>query len=110
MTCITPDLVSVARASQPKRLQQMLAGDLDMILLRAMHKDPQRRYRSVQEFADDIQRYFDGMPVLACKDSLRYRGGKFVRRQKMSVLAAALVAVSIVGGLAAATWQAHVAR
>jgi serine/threonine protein kinase/tetratricopeptide (TPR) repeat protein len=110
VTCITPDGVSVARASQPKRLQQMLAGDLDMILLRAMHKDPQRRYRSVQEFADDIQRYFDGMPVLACKDSLRYRGGKFVRRHKMSVLAGALVAVSIVGGLAAATWQAHVAR
>ncbi len=87
-----------------------LKGDLDTIILKSLNKEPARRYLTVQEFSNDIKRYLDGMPVKAQPDSFRYRFGKFVKRNKTSVIAASLVFASLIGGISIATWQAVVAR
>src|SRR5213080_1857029 len=89
---------------------KFLRGDLDNILLMALRKEPQRRYQSVEQFADDIRRYLEARPVLARKDTLMYRAGKFIRRNKVTTVAAVLVFVSLVAGLIATAWQGHRAR
>jgi eukaryotic-like serine/threonine-protein kinase len=89
---------------------KLLASEVDNIVLKALNKEPLRRYLTVQEFSNDIKRYLDGMPVKAQPDSVRYRFGKFVKRNKTSVIAASLVFVSLIGGISIATWQAVVAR
>jgi tetratricopeptide (TPR) repeat protein len=87
-----------------------LRGDLDTIVLKAMHKDPARRYPSVERFAEDIARHLAGLPVLARPDTLAYRAAKFVRRRKGLVAAAAVVFVALAAGVAATVWQAERAR
>ncbi len=78
-----------ARSTTAKRLRRALGGDLDNIVLMAMRKEPERRYGSSQQMADDIQRYLDGKPVIAHRDTLSYRTAKFVRRHWFTVTAAA---------------------
>ncbi len=87
-----------------------IAGDLDNIVLKALRKEPARRYASVEQLSEDIARYLEGRPVLAHKATLRYRAGKFVRREKKIVTAALLVLLSLTGGLIAALWEAHLAQ
>ena len=87
-----------------------LRGDVDNIVLMALRKEPSRRHASVGQFSEDIRRYLEGLPVLAHKDTLAYRAGKFVSRNKIGVAASAVVALALVGGLAAALWQADAAR
>ena len=94
----------------PDKLRRRLEGDLDNIVAKAMHKEPARRYGSVAQLSEDIRRHCTGLPVNARRDTLSYRAGKFVRRNKTGVAAAAFVLLALVGGLMAATWQAHVAR
>ena len=91
----------------PTRLIQRLAGDLDNIVLMAMRREPERRYASVGQFSEDIRRHLNGLPVVARKDTFRYRTAKFVRRHRTSVAAAALLVLTLVGGIVATTWQAH---
>jgi serine/threonine-protein kinase len=74
-----------------------LAGDLDTIVLHAMHLDPRRRYASAEQLAADIQRYLDGLPVLARKDTAGYRFGKFIRRHKAATATAAAVLLLVLG-------------
>ena len=102
----TRDPLALARAigeAEPPRPSsgdpalRHLAGDLDNIVLKAMQKDPQRRYASVDQFSNDIGRYLDGLPVLARKDTLTYRASKFVARHKIGVTLAGLVLLLIVG-------------
>lgn len=81
------------------RIRKRLRGDLDMILLMAMRKEPQRRYSSVAQFATDVRHYLEGLPVVAQKDTVGYRLQKFVSRHKAGVLAAGLA----VGALIAST-------
>jgi eukaryotic-like serine/threonine-protein kinase len=109
-TTVTPESVSKARNSQPDKLRRQLEGDLDNIVLKAMRKDPRRRYASAEQLSDDIRRYLEGLPVIARKDTFRYRAGKFVRRHKAGVAAAALVLITLVGGIITTTWQALVAK
>ncbi|HWS88129.1 MAG TPA: protein kinase [Pyrinomonadaceae bacterium] len=85
-------------------------AELGNIVAMARHEEPSRRYASAGQLAEDIQRYLDGRPVRAQKDSFTYRAGKFVRRNRAAVTAAALVAAALVAGLALALWQAGVAR
>ena len=80
--------------------RDVLRGDLDRIVLLAMQKDPARRYSSVEAFAADVQRYLDGFPVSARGDSYGYRGGKFIRRNRTFVGAAALLVVILTGSIA----------
>jgi eukaryotic-like serine/threonine-protein kinase len=88
----------------------LAGGELGNIVAMARHEDPARRYASAGQLAEDIQRYLDGRPVRAQPDSLAYRAGKFVRRNRAAVTAAAVVVVALVAGLALALWQAGVAR
>ena len=79
----------------------------------AMRKEPDRRYSSVDRLAEDLRRFLEGRPVLARQDSLRYRAGKFLRRRRVELAAAALVFASLLGGmlLAVSEWrQAETAR
>jgi tetratricopeptide (TPR) repeat protein len=78
-------------------LARTLAGDLDNIVLKAMHRDPQRRYASAAALAQDIQNYLDSRPVQARPDTWTYRIGKFVRRNRLGVSSAAGVVVLIAG-------------
>ncbi|HEV8146926.1 MAG TPA: protein kinase [Bryobacteraceae bacterium] len=101
---------SVAAARADRDLSRRLEGDLDNIILRAMQKRPERRYASVEHFADDLKRYLEHRPVLARPDSVLYRAGKFVRRNRVAVAAAAVVAVSLLAGATVAVRQANIAR
>jgi serine/threonine-protein kinase len=84
------------RGTSPARLRRELAGDLDNIVLMAMRKEPERRYSSVEQFAADVQRHLDGMPVLARADAWSYRAGKFLARHSLAVgLAVAFLALLI---------------
>ena len=102
--------VSRTMTGNPKselRNPKLLRGDLDNIVMMAMRKEPTRRYTSAAQLSDDIRRYFDGLPVIARKDTLWYRTGKFVRRHKVGVAAAALIASSLIVGIIATFWQAR---
>lgn len=90
-----------------RHANRQFKGDLDNIVLMAMRKEPQRRYASVTQFAEDVRGYLEGRPVLAHKDTFAYRGAKFVRRHKASAAAVVLVALALVGGIVATAWQAR---
>lgn len=87
-----------------------LRGDLDNIVLMAMRKEPERRYSTAAQLADDIRRYLEGLPIIARQDTVAYRTSKFVQRNRLAVAAAALVLLAIIGGLAVALSQARMAR
>ena len=89
---------------------KLLRGDLDNIVLMALRKEPERRYRSVEQFSEDIRRHLESLPVLARKDTFAYRAAKFVRRNKVATAAAALVLLTLLGGIIATTREAHRAR
>lgn len=84
----------------------LLRGDLDNIIIKAMRCDPERRYQSVHEFSEDISRYLDGLPVRAAADTVTYRFGKFVKRHRAGVVAAAAVSALLMVSTGVATWQA----
>ena len=99
------------RGMSPARLRRELAGDLDNIVLMAMRKEAERRYSSVEQFASDIARYLDGMPVLARADAWSYRAGKFLARHSLVAgLAAAFVALLIGFSVTTYVQSEHIAR
>ena len=81
--------ITDARSTSAHRLRRTLRGDLDNIVIMAMRKEPERRYSSSQQMAADIQRYLDGKPIIARRDTLSYRSAKFVRRHWLPVTAGA---------------------
>jgi tetratricopeptide (TPR) repeat protein/tRNA A-37 threonylcarbamoyl transferase component Bud32 len=97
---------AVTDATSGRRLR----GDLDNIVLMALRREPERRYPSVEQFSEDIQRHLEARPVRARRDTVVYRAGKFVRRNTAMSVAAALVVLSLVGGIVMTTWQAERAR
>ncbi|HEV7485474.1 MAG TPA: protein kinase [Thermoanaerobaculia bacterium] len=97
------------RASSVSGLRQ-LRGDLDRILLVALDPDPNRRYASVDKFADDVRRHLDGHPVSARGASLGYRTAKFVRRNKLFVAAAAVTAIVAIVAFVAVLQQKRIAE
>ena len=98
------------REGTVERLRRRLSGDLDNIVLKALRKEPQRRYASVQEFSEDIRRHLEGLPVMASPDTFSYRTAKFVQRHKVSVLAAAVVLITLLTATLVTARQARVAR
>jgi len=102
-----PSTVVGSNQKSEIRNQKSLRGDLDNIVLMAMRKEPTRRYASVGQFSEDVRRHLDGLPVLARKDTARYRTEKFIQRHKVGVAAAALIALTLIGGLIATFWQAN---
>jgi hypothetical protein len=107
---VTAKSVGEARGTEPRKLRRLLEGDLDNILLTAMRKEPERRYSSVEQLSEDIRRHLEGLTVFARKDSFGYRAGKFVRRNKAGVAAAAVVTLSLLGGMAATVREAGLTR
>ncbi|MFN0104810.1 MAG: protein kinase domain-containing protein [Bryobacteraceae bacterium] len=89
------------------RLRRELAGDLDNIVLTSLRKEPQRRYASAAELSEDIRRHLEALPIAAQEDRWSYRAGKFMRRNRLAVGAAALVAASLLAGIATTTIQAR---
>ncbi len=104
----TAELPSIAanRGLEPKKLSGLVRGELDWIVMKALEKDRNRRYETVNGFAMDVQRYLADEPVQACPPSALYRLKKFVRRNKGPVLAASLVLLALVAGIVGTTWQA----
>ncbi len=89
----TREAVSRARATSPAALRRQLIGDLDTVVLKALKKEPTRRYVTVEAFADDLRRYLGGLPVKARKDTFWYRTAKFARRHRFGVAASVLFAL-----------------
>ncbi len=96
-----------ADARERRRLERRLRGDLDTILLKALAREPERRYASAAALGDDLRRFLAGRPVVARPDTVAYRSAKFVRRHWIGVASAALVVASLAAGLIVATWQAR---
>ena len=87
-----------------------LKGDLDNIILKALGKEAERRYKSVEQFAQDIERHLQGLPILARPQTFGYRASKFIQRNKIAVAAAALIFLTFLGGIIATLWQSSIAR
>src|ERR1035437_2736053 len=109
----TPDGQPPTKNEKSKRSRRerasSLKGDLDSIVLKALRQEPDRRYSSDELFAQDIRRYLAGLPVAARADTWRYRTGKFIRRHRVSVAAAILIALSLCAGFVATIMQARIA-
>jgi eukaryotic-like serine/threonine-protein kinase len=93
----TPESASRTREGTPEKLRRRLRGDLDNIVLMALRKEPQRRYRSVEALSEDIRRFLEGRPVTAHKATVWYRTSKFVKRNAVGVGAAAALFLLAVG-------------
>jgi serine/threonine-protein kinase len=91
----------------PRELRRRLRGDLDGIVLKALEKEPERRYASAEALAADVRRHVAGLPVSARGEAVLYRAGKLVRRHWLGATAVAVVLLSLVGGLVGTTWQAR---
>lgn len=95
----------------PDRLRRRLSGDLDNIVMMALRKEAQRRYSSVEQFAEDIRRHLAGRPVIARKDTFTYRTAKFIGRNRLPLAAGLLLFISLCSVVAAVTIQStRVAR
>ncbi len=106
-SALTAD-AAATRGGSADRIRRSYAGDLDNIVLKALRKAPAERYATVDAFGDDLRSYLGHQPVSARPDSLTYRTGKFVRRHRGSVIAAALVAAALIGATVI-TWRQAVA-
>jgi serine/threonine protein kinase len=96
-------------AARLRKPPSRVGAELDNIVLMAMRKEPERRYRSADELSEDVRRYLAGLAVHARGDKFSYRAGKFLRRHRLSVLAAGAAALSLIVGAAVAVREARVA-
>ncbi len=98
-------------ARSKSKIQNLkLNADLDTIILKALKKEPERRYSSAENFAADIERHQKGLPVIARPDTFSYRASKFYGRNKLQVLAGVFVFLSLIAGISVAGWQAKAAE
>ncbi|MEZ4416399.1 MAG: serine/threonine-protein kinase [Gemmatimonadota bacterium] len=104
---LTPEDVSARRADTPTRLRRRLSGDLDTIVLRALSTEPSRRYHSAQALADDLERYQEGLPILARPDTLTYRLATFTRRHRLAVASGTALLLMLVGATALSLAQSR---
>ncbi len=98
MICETmPERPSATAATAAKLRGESIGADLDNIVLKALHKDPARRYASAGELSEDLRRYQQGFPVVARADSWWYRASRFVSRHRVATAAAAIFTVTVTG-------------
>ena len=97
---LTPADVAAARRAPTRHLRRTLAGDLDTVVLMALRREPERRYASAAELADDVERHLAGQTVRARPATVGYRARTFVRRHRAGV-AAAVLFVALLAGFAA---------
>jgi non-specific serine/threonine protein kinase/serine/threonine-protein kinase len=99
MASPSSDPIRIARGTTPEKLQQFLSGDLDVIVLKALQKEPARRFASAEQLAEDIDLLLEGRPVRAHRDSRLYRAGKLIRRHPVPTAVAVLGLVALLVGL-----------
>lgn len=99
-----------SRRTQPEALARKLDGDLDNLVMLALRKEPERRYASVSQLRDDIERHLQGLPISARAPTLGYRLGKFLRRHALAATAAAVFVLLLVGYAVTATIQGREIR
>jgi len=98
------------RPSEPAGSAKRLDPDLESILLKALRKEPQERYLTAEQLAADVRAWLDGLPVGARRGTLRYRAQKFARRHRLGLAGAAVLAATLLAGIAGVLWQARVAN
>lgn len=94
------DPAAETRRTSPERLRRELAGDLDAIVAKALRKNPEDRFPSVQSMLEDLQRYRTGFPVQAREGMLAYRARKFLARHRFGAVASGVVLATLVGASA----------
>jgi eukaryotic-like serine/threonine-protein kinase len=106
-TMLVADLTTIAahRQAQPPKLINLVSGDLDWIVMKALEKDRTRRYDTANGFAADIQRHLDNEPVSASPPSNLYKFQKMVRRNTLAFFAASAVVAALIIGLGVSTWM-----
>jgi tetratricopeptide (TPR) repeat protein len=108
LTTLAADVASTVaqrRHTEPQRLMQHMRAELDWIVMKCLEKERNRRYETASSLALDLKHYLADEPVQACPPSARYRLHKFVRRNRVAILSASLVAAAlIVGTVASALW------
>ena len=97
------DPIAHTRRTDPTKLRRALRGDLDWIVMRAIHPERAQRYETANGLAEDLRRHLDHQPVTARPPSTRYRVEKFVRRHRVGVIATGVVTAAIIGGSVLAT-------
>ncbi len=103
-------LTATTGDSESGKSARRMRGDLDTVVLKALRKDPKQRYATAQAFADDLKRYLAFEPIAAKPDAGWYRVGRFVRRNRVAVFAAALLGVAVSAGVASTLHQATLAK
>jgi tetratricopeptide (TPR) repeat protein len=111
----TAEMVRVICQEQPpkpgeKAARGALDSDIDAIVSKALRKEPEARYASVDHLIADLDAYLGGRAVAAHQGSFRYYAGKFVRRNKLALAASALLAVTVLAGIGGVIWQARIAN
>lgn len=96
--------ISELRQIQPAKLQQILRGELDWIIMKALEKDRTRRYETASDFAQDINNFLNGDTVNACPPSTRYQLQKFARKNKGLVASVLAVGLVLLAGIAGTTF------
>ena len=104
-----PEMVSDRRRVSVKKLKNVLRGDLDTMILKALRQEPERRYESVIAWTEDLERYLSGRPVRARPDTVSYRLQKFYKRRRATVFAGAAVVLALIIGIIGVLWQAQIA-
>ncbi len=107
---LTAESISDTRDEIPEKLQRRLKGDLDNIVLKALRKEPERRFASVDQFSEDIRRHLEGLPVIARPDTLFYRSSKFIRRHTAGVAAGIIALLTLMVGMVITVHETYVAR
>lgn len=90
---------------QPERIRRLLRGDLDTICLKALRKEPERRYATVREFSADIHHFLNDLPVSARPDTWGYRSRKFIQRNQIALLAGIVMLLVLMGLTSLYTWR-----
>jgi serine/threonine protein kinase len=98
--------VAARRASDPIRLRQVVRGDLDWIVMKALAKDRTRRYDTASTFATDVRRYLEHLPIEAHPPSVFYRSRRFVRRHRVAFTTVSLVLAALLVGTVMSVAQA----
>ena len=104
-----PSVVAADATGVVREFRKWLAGDLDAIVLKAMAKEPERRYGSAEQLAEDVRRWLGNQPVSAMKPTWSYRTFKLIKRQKAAVVAGTTAVLMLVSGIVATSWQARIA-
>jgi WD40 repeat protein/serine/threonine protein kinase len=105
----TGEAAAAARATTARKLAHYLQGDLDTITMKALKKSPLERYATANALSEDLGRFLSGNVVLAQPDSVAYRALKYARRHLVGIAVAATLILTLLGGLAATTYEAEIA-